>query len=135
MCASSGPQLDLAVFRALLILALAERKSYRQIKAMLKTTAPAISRWKQRFEPKRVYIPKVDGRQRLPGIAALDKIVQQAVVTVLNQIREEDFVGSPMGSGPGEASTMRCGWESCGSVTSALRDTLLPPSPYYILYC
>ena len=39
---------------------------------------------------KRAYIPKADGRQRLLGIAALeDKIVQQAVVRILNQIYEE----------------------------------------------
>src|SRR5262249_27336261 len=38
---------------------------------------------------KRAYIPKPDGRQRPLGIAALeDKIVQQAVVTALNQIYE-----------------------------------------------
>ena len=36
---------------------------------------------------RRAYILKADGRQRPLGIAALeDKIVQQAVVTILNQI-------------------------------------------------
>jgi transposase len=38
------------VFRARLILALADGLSYGQIKKTLRTTAPTISRWKQRFE-------------------------------------------------------------------------------------
>jgi transposase len=38
------------VFRARLILALAEGQSYRQVASSLRTTAPTISRWKQRFE-------------------------------------------------------------------------------------
>jgi len=38
------------VFRARLILALAGGQTYQQIKDSLQTTAPMISRWKQRFE-------------------------------------------------------------------------------------
>jgi RNA-directed DNA polymerase len=50
----------------------------------------------------RAYIPKSDGQQRPLGIAALeDKIVQRAVVEVLNAIYEADFVGFSYGFRPG----------------------------------
>jgi RNA-directed DNA polymerase len=50
---------------------------------------------------RRRYIPKSDGRQRPLAIAALeDKIVQRAVVAVLNAIYEEDFLGFSYGFRP-----------------------------------
>jgi len=50
---------------------------------------------------KRSYISKADGKLRLLGVAALeDKIAQRAVVTVLNAIYEEDFLGFSYGFRP-----------------------------------
>jgi RNA-directed DNA polymerase len=64
-----------------------------------------IHRGSYRAQPsKRTFIPKPDGRMRPLDIAALeDKIVQHAVVTVLNAIYEMDFLGFSYGFRPGRS--------------------------------
>jgi RNA-directed DNA polymerase len=56
---------------------------------------------------KRTWMEKADGSQRPLGIAALeDKIVQHAVVTILNEIYEVDFKGFSYGFRPGRSQHM-----------------------------
>jgi len=78
------------------------REYETDLEARLVDLHSRVHRGTYRAQPsKRAYIPKADGRQRPLGIAALeDKIVQQALVTVLNQICEEDFVGFSYGFRP-----------------------------------
>jgi RNA-directed DNA polymerase len=64
-----------------------------------------VHRGSYRAKPtRRAYIPKPDGRKRPLGVAALeDKILQRAVVEVLNGIYEADFLGFSYGFRPGRS--------------------------------
>lgn len=68
------------VFRARLILALADGKSYSRIMGELQTTAPTISRWKQRFEKEGIagLDPRHRGSQpRVASASVQAKIVRR----------------------------------------------------------
>ena len=69
----------------------------------LKDLHERIHRGSYRARPaRRTYIPKADGTQRPLSVWCLeDKIVQQAIVKVLEPIYEEDFVGFSYGFRPG----------------------------------
>lgn len=71
----------------------------------LKDLHERVHRGSYRSHPaKRSYIPKADGSRRPLSIWCLeDKVVQQAVVTVLEAIYEEDFVGFSYGFRPGRS--------------------------------
>ena len=75
------------------------------LEARLAELKDRVHRGAYRAQPsRRIYLPKADGRQRPIGIAALeDKIVQQAVVTILNAVYEVDFRGFSYGFRPGRS--------------------------------
>ena len=76
-----------------------------ELEANLQNLHTRLHRGSYRAQPsRRAYIPKADGRPRPLGIAALeDKIVQRAVVEVMNAIYETDFLGFSYGSRPGRS--------------------------------
>ena len=110
------------VFRARLILALAEGRTYSQIMASLQTTAPTISRWKQRFEEQGIVglEPRHKGSQpRVADAAVQAKIARRTQqkppdgsLTVLPQdggsVGSEQ-VHSAASMGPGAAETAPAG--------------------------
>jgi len=77
----------------------------RNLEANIAALHDRIHRGAYRAQPsRRQWIPKPDGRQRPLGIASLeDKIVQQAVLWVLQCIYEQDFLGFSYGFRPGRS--------------------------------
>ena len=77
----------------------------QDLEANLRDLHARVHRGSYRARPsRRVFIPKADGRLRPLGIAALeDKILQRAVVEVLNAIYEADFLGFSYGFRPGRS--------------------------------
>jgi RNA-directed DNA polymerase len=75
----------------------------QDLEANLRDLHERVQQGRYRASPgRRVYIPKAGGRQRPLGIATLeDKIVQRAVVEVLNAVYEVDFRGFSYGFRPG----------------------------------
>ena len=71
----------------------------------LRDLSERLKRGAYRARPvRRAFIPKTDGRQRPLGVPALeDKIVQRAVVEVLNALYEVDFLGFSYGFRPGRS--------------------------------
>ncbi len=75
------------------------------LEANLQDLAERLRRGAYRAKPvRRAFIPKADGRLRPLGVPALeDKLVQRAVVEVLNAIYEQDFLGFSYGFRPGRS--------------------------------
>ncbi len=75
----------------------------QDLESNLKDLHRRLHRGAYRARPsRRVFIPKADGRLRALGVAALeDKILQRALVEVLNAVYEADFLGFSYGFRPG----------------------------------
>src|SRR5512132_1592227 len=75
------------------------------LEANLRDLHARVHRGAYRARPsRRVYIPKPDGRLRPLGVAALeDKILQRALVEVMNAVYETDFLGFSYGFRPGRS--------------------------------
>jgi RNA-directed DNA polymerase len=76
-----------------------------QLEANLADLHERVHRGAYRAPPsRRVYIEKEDGRKRPLGISSLeDKLLQRAVIEVLNAIYEADFLGFSYGFRPGRS--------------------------------
>src|SRR6201996_2511113 len=78
----------------------------RDLEGNLRDLHARVHRGAYRAKPtRRVFIPKPDGRLRPLGVAALeDKVLQRAVVEVLNAVYEQDFLGFSYGFRPGRSA-------------------------------
>ena len=76
------------------------------LEANLRDLHDRVQRGAYRARPtRRAYIPKPDGRLRPLGVAALeDKLLQRALVEVLNAIYEQDFLRFSYGFRPGRSA-------------------------------
>lgn len=85
----------------------------------LRDLSERLKRGVYRVRPvKRVYIPKADGRTRPIGLPVLeDKIVQRAIVEVMNAIYEGDFLGFSYGFRPGRNAHQALDMLSVGLIT------------------
>ena len=104
----------------------------QDLEANLQDLHGRLHRGAYRAKPsRRAYIPKADGRLRPLGLAALeDKILQRAVVEVLNAIYEADFLGFSYGFRPGRTSTPSPQlFLSTSSSTWSSRFSPLPSAP------
>ena len=81
------------------------REYGEQLEDNLKDLSERLKRGAYRAKPvRRVLIPKPDGGMRPLGVTTLeDKLVQRAVVEVLKQIYEADFLGFSYGFRPGRS--------------------------------
>jgi hypothetical protein len=89
------------------------------LEANLQDLSGRLRRGAYRAQPvRRAYIPKADGRQRPLGVPTLeDKIVQRAVVEVLNAIYEPAFLGFSYGFRPGRSPHLALDALSVGIMT------------------
>jgi group II intron reverse transcriptase/maturase len=90
-----------------------------QLEANLEDLSARLKRGAYRARPvRRAYIPKADGRQRPLGVPTLeDKLVQRAVVEVLNAVYEQDFLGFSYGFRPGRSPHQALDALSAGILT------------------
>jgi transposase len=87
------------VFRARLILALADGITYREIARGMKTSGPTIARWKMRFEQDGV--AGLEGRHQGSKPRAATAAVQARVIRRVQQNPETAAPCGPAGSGTG----------------------------------